>query len=124
MAQVAIGEGFSRYIEDLDGTGSDAGLNVSGDLVALPAVGLFAGWNHRWARSLQSTFAYGFARVRNSDGQSLSAFHRSEYVSGNMVWSPLNDLDLGLEVLWGSRQDKDRSRGEAVRMQFSTTYRF
>jgi hypothetical protein len=124
MAQVALGEGFARYIEDLDGTGSDAGLNVSGDLVALPTVGLFAGWNHRWARFLQSTFAYGFARVRNSDGQSPNAFHRSEYVSGNMVWSPLTDLDMGLEVLWGSRQDKDRSRGEAVRMQFSTTFRF
>jgi hypothetical protein len=41
-----------------------------------------------------------------------------------VIWNPLPRLDLGLEMLWGSRQDKNNARGEAVRLQFSTTYRF
>jgi hypothetical protein len=123
-AQVALGEGFARYIEDLDGTGSDVGLNSGGNLVALPAIGVFAGWSRHWTQSIQSNCVYGFATVSNSAGQAADAFHRSEYFSGNVIWSPFTDLDFGLELLWGSRQDKSRARGEATRLQFSTTYRF
>jgi len=123
-AQIAFGEGFARYIEDLDGTGSDASLDSSGKLVALPAFGAFVGWNHRFTKCFQSNLVYGVARISNSAGQTSDAFHRSDYFSGNMIWSPLPKLDLGLEALWGSRQDKNDARGEAVRLQFSTTYRF
>jgi hypothetical protein len=120
-AQFAFGEGFARYIEDLDGISSDAALDANGDLVALSTIGAFAGWNHRWTESLQSNLIYGFACVSNSAGQAPDAFHQSEYVSGNVIWSPLTNLDLGCEALWGNRQDKSRSVGEAVRLQFTTT---
>jgi hypothetical protein len=123
-AQTAFGEGFARYIEDLDGTGSDAALDWNGALVSLPAIGAFVGWNHRFTEHLQSNLVYGFARISNSAGQASDAFHRSEYFSGNMIWTPSPKLDLGLEALWGSRQDKNGAHGEAVRLQFSTTYRF
>jgi len=123
-AQIAFGEGFARYIEDLDGTGSDAAFDSHGNLVALPAFGTFVGWNHRLTEHLQSNLVYGFARISNSAAQVPDAFHRSEYFSGNVIWNPLPRLDLGLEMLWGSRQDKNNARGEAVRLQFSTTYRF
>ena len=123
-AQIAFGEGFARYIEDLDGTGSDAAFDSSGNLVTLPAFAAVVGWNHRWTGYLESNLVYGFARISNSAGQTSDAFHRSEYFSGNMIWSPLPNLDLGLEALWGSRQDKNGARGETVRLQFSTTYRF
>jgi hypothetical protein len=99
-------------------------LDSNGNLVALPAIGAFVGWNHRLTERLQSNLVYGLARVSNSAGQTSDAFHRSEYFSGNMIWSPLPKLDLGLEALWGSRQDKNGARGEAVRLQFGTTYRF
>jgi hypothetical protein len=123
-AQIAFGEGFARYIEDLDGTGSDAAFDSNGNLVALPAFGAFVGWNHRLTEHLQSNLVYGFARISNSAGQAPDAFHGSEYFSGNMIWTPSPKLDLGLEALWGSRQDKNRAHGEAVRLQFSTTYHF
>jgi hypothetical protein len=123
-AQTAFGEGFARYIEDLDGTGSDAALDWNGALVSLPAIGAFVGWNHRFTEHLQSNLVYGFARISNSAGQAPDAFHGSEYFSGNMIWTPSPKLDLGLEALWGSRQDKNGAHGEAVRLQFSTTYRF
>jgi hypothetical protein len=120
-AQLAFGEGFARYIEDLDGISSDAALDANGNLIALRTIGAFAGWNHRWTECLQSNLVYGFARVSNSPGQSLDAFHQSEYVSGNVIWSPLTNLDLGCEALWGNRRDKNRAEGEAVRLQFTTT---
>jgi hypothetical protein len=123
-AQLAFGEGFARYIEDLDGISSDAALDANGNLIALRTIGAFAGWNHRWTECLQSNLVYGFARVSNSAGQTPDAFHQSEYVSGNVIWSPLTNLDLGCEALWGNRQDKSRADGEAVRLQFTTTYSF
>ena len=123
-AQFAFGESFARYVEDLTGTNSDAALDVSGKLVALPTIGFFAGWQHYWTGCLRSNLFHGFARVSNSAGQSPDAFYQSEYVSGNVIWSPITDLDLGWEALWGNRQDKNRAYGEAVRFQFSTSFRF
>jgi hypothetical protein len=123
-AQIAFGEGFARYIEDLEGTGSDAALDSSGNLVTLAAFAAVVGWNHHLTERLQSNLVCGFARISNSAGQASDAFHRSEYFSGNLIWTPLPRLDLGLEALWGSRQDKNGAHGEAVRLQFSTTYRF
>lgn len=123
-AQLAFGEGFARYIEDLDGISSDAALDANGHLVALSTIGAFVGWNHRWTECFQSNLVYGFARVSNSAGQAANAFHQSQYVSGNVIWSPFTNLDLGCEALWGNRQDKSRADGEAVRLQFTTTFRF
>jgi hypothetical protein len=115
-AQLAFGEGFARYIEDLDGISSDAALDANGDLVALSTIGAFAGWNHLWTECLQSNLVYGFARVSNSAGQTPDAFHQSEYLSGNAIWSPLSNFDIGCEALWGNRRDKSLAEGEAVRL--------
>jgi hypothetical protein len=123
-AQLAFGEGFARYVEDLAGTNSDAALDVNGNLVALPTIGVFAGWQHLWADCLQSNVVFGYARVSNSTSQSSDAFHQSEYVSGNVIWSPFTNFDVGCEALWGTRQDKNLAYGEAVRFQFTTTFRF
>jgi hypothetical protein len=67
---------------------------------------LFAGLVHDWTPTLQSNVGVGFARVNfnlpngrdRADGLT---------VTGNLVWSPVEDLDLGLELIY-ARVDADR----------------
>jgi hypothetical protein len=123
-AQVVVGEGVARYVEDLAGFSSDAALDSNGNLVALTTIGVVSGWQHHWNDCLQSNLVFGHARVSNSAGQAPDAFHQSEYFSGNIIWSPYKDVDLGCELLWGNRHNKSRAKGEAARFQFTTTLRF
>jgi hypothetical protein len=67
---------------------------------------LFAGLVHDWTPTLQSNVGLSFARVNfnlprgcdRADGLT---------VTGNLVWSPVEDLDLGLELIY-ARVDADR----------------
>jgi hypothetical protein len=40
-----------------------------------------------------------------------------------VIWTPYRLVDLGGELLWGERTNKDGSRGDAWRFQFAVTYR-
>jgi Porin subfamily len=79
------------------------------DLDALRTVDvltLFAGLVHDWTPTLQSNVGVGFARVNfnlpngrdRADGLT---------VTGNLVWSPVENLDFGLELIY-ARVDADR----------------
>lgn len=51
------------------------------------------------------------------------AFHSTQYIAANLIWTPVKHIDMGVEYLFGTRQDKDGSRGEANRLQFGFWYR-
>jgi hypothetical protein len=67
---------------------------------------LFSGLVHDWTPTLQSNVGVGFARVNfnlpngrdRADGLT---------VTGNLVWSPVENLDLGLELIY-ARVDAER----------------
>jgi hypothetical protein len=46
------------------------------------------------------------------------------YFAGNLVWSPIDHMDIGGEYLWGQRDNKNGDVGTARRIQFSTKYLF
>jgi hypothetical protein len=41
----------------------------------------------------------------------------------NLFWTPYRLVDVAGELLWGRRQNKDGSRGDAWRLQFAVIYR-
>jgi hypothetical protein len=45
-------------------------------------------------------------------------------MSGNIIYSPTPRIDVGGELLWGLRRDKDGSDGDASQFQASFRYRF
>jgi len=42
----------------------------------------------------------------------------------DLIWSPYENVDLGIEALYGLRENKDRQDGTANRIQISGTYSF
>lgn len=131
--QLNIGKGIGRYINDL-GTigGKDAVFNPeTGDLESLPAVGGYVAYQHwwkspesRWMRNLRSTFVLSLVEVNNYDFQPETDYKRTIRSTANVIWSPINEIDLGLEFLWGRRMNENGNKGTAVQIQFVSTFRF
>jgi hypothetical protein len=62
--------------------------------------------------------------INNQAVEPGSALGRTLYLAGNLIWSPVKQMDIGGEILWGQRKNKNNSKGAATRIQFSAKYKF
>jgi hypothetical protein len=122
--QLAGGQGIANYINDTSGLGLDGFVNSNGNLEALFIWGGFAAYQHYWSPKWGSTFGYSYLEVNNVSGQAPEAYHAGHYIVANIVFYPVDRITLGLEALYGIRQDNDGHSGEDGRLSFSAQYRF
>ena len=124
--QGAYGNGIERYINDTSGLGIDAAVSSlqSPHIQALPVVATYGAWQHFWAERLRSSAIYSFVQVQNTEAQPGLTYHQGNYTGGNIIWNPFGSLSVGGEFLYGWRDNKDGSTGNAPRIQFSAKYNF
>ncbi len=117
-----VGEGIGRYIQDL--SGADALVEPDGSLAALAAWGGFAACRHTWAPGWRSTVSFGVVDLEGHDALPDTAFDRTVYGSGNLVWSPTPACRLGAEYLYGCKRAQNGESGDDHRVQVSLQYNF
>lgn len=124
--QVAYGNGIERYINDTSGLGEDAAVSSlqNPHIQALPVVATYGGFQHFWNSRLRSNIVYSFVQVQNTEAQLGSVYHQGNYTGGNLIFNVIGSLTLGGEFLYGWRDNKDGSTGNAPRIQFSAKYNF
>ena len=124
--QAAYGNGIERYINDTSGLGLDAAVSSlqSPHIQALPVVATYGGFQHFWMPRLRSNVVYSFVQVQNTEAQPGHTYHQGNYTAGNLIWNPFGSLTVGGEFLYGWRDNKDGSTGNAHRIQFSAKYNF
>ena len=124
--QAAYGNGIERYINDTSGLGEDAAVGSlqNPHIQALPVVATYGALQHFWAERLRSSAIYSFVQVQNTEAQLGSVYHQGNYTGGNIIWNPFGSLSVGGEFLYGWRDNKDGSTGNAPRFQFSAKYNF
>ncbi len=124
--QGAYGRGIERYLNDTSGLGIDAAVISEAEprLRALPVVGTYAAYQHRWASKIRSSVIYGFVQVENTAAQPGPTFHQSNYTATNLIWNPFGSLNVGAEFLYGWVNKVDRSSGNDARIMFSAKYNF
>ena len=123
LFQVAVGEGIADYMNDASGLGID-GVYDGSDLEALGTFGGVIAYQHWWHKQWDSYFVYSYASVDNSDAQAPSAYHAAHYMAANIRWHPAERVMMGLEYLYGIREDNDGDKGYANRVQMSVQYKF
>jgi hypothetical protein len=131
-ASVVYGQGIASYM-------NDGGMDLApraltnpvpaqpiaptplpqGEAKAVPLLGISAYVDLAWSKTLSSSVGYSFDKVDNTNFQAPEAFHRGEYASGNLLWTPIPRIMVGGEVMWGRRTDNDGARGDDVRFQMS-----
>jgi hypothetical protein len=116
------GEGVSHYL----------GLNFAADAVVngstVQAVEMVAGYaavKLGWTDSLRSTVMAGFQEV---DYPALlipaTANKRSWSVAGNLFWTPVKNVDFGVEYRHGERELLSGASGSLDRLEMAARYSF
>ena len=123
--QVVLGRGIGRYINDTNTIdGQDAVFDPTGDLKALPIAAGYASFQHWWSAKLRSTFLYSVVRVDTFDFQPHDSYSLTQRATANMLWSPISRIDVGGELLWGRRENRDKNSATAKQIQLQAKYRF
>jgi DcaP outer membrane protein len=121
QAQLTYGHGLFRYFND-DFMNNDAAFDRSGNLKAIPAFGAMIGYTHKWTDYFRSTLSYGYVDLDNEFSQGPHAYHRTHYGSFNLVWQARKRLSIGLEGLYGHKEEKSGAEGDAFRLQIGLLY--
>ena len=116
------GDGVGGMGNDTSFANSDAAFTASGKLETLSYFSAMGGFTHRWCPTWRSTVTYGYVDLGNKSGQSLTAYHKTQYASANVIWQLRKRLSVGAEGLWGDKTVRNGAKGDAWRLQFGLVY--
>jgi flagellar motor protein MotB len=130
--QLTGGRAIARYINDLSSlTGLDGVFDATGDLHLLPMWGWYLDYEHVWkefkkaqAMNLRSSFLWSVVHVNNPDFMPDTAYKLTHRLGANVIFSPMRRMDVGLEYIWGTRENKNDATGTARQIQLVTIFRF
>jgi hypothetical protein len=122
QALATYGHGLGSYGNDTGFFNNDVALDANGDLVAIPYLGLFAGYTHHWDDEWRSTATYGYVDQDPQFSQGPTAYKRTHYASLNVIWQLRRRLSVGLETLYGHNEQASGSAGDVVRFQLGFLY--
>lgn len=121
------GRGIGRYV----------GLNFAPDAVFVPGINklrnvdvfsVLGAVRLGWTPKLRSTLMAGYQDVRYADSipvASLLAYNNKAWsLAGNLFWSPVAGLDLGVEYRHGERELVSGATGQLDRVEFAAKYSF
>ena len=91
---------------------------------AIKLLGVSAYVDLQWSKELSSAIGYSFTKVDNTNFQDPTAFHKGEYASVNLLWTPADPIMTGAELLWGKRTDNDGETGTDTRLQYTFKWSF
>ncbi len=117
--------GATRFLQDtaanLPSVFYQAGTNRA---VAPRMFGGYIAFQHWWTNELRSNFVYSYVRAELPTFVAGSTLMSTQYGAVNLIYSPWPEVDIGAELLYGQRQDRDGLKGNQTKVQSSLTYRF
>ena len=133
LFQVTGGYGVSRYINDINSLGGQDGVfdPLTEEFEVLPAFGWYLVYEHMWKSweitrntNLRSSLIWSVVNVNNATFQADDSYHRTHRLGANVIFSPIKRMDLGMEYIWGTRENKDGNEGKARQLQTVVIFRF
>lgn len=112
--QITFGEGIGSYrgLPDVVATAPN-------NAAILPIFGWMVGLHHEWTDSLTSNLTYSELSLEDLPGQDLNNLRDTTYLAVNLIANPYDRVFVGIEYLYGVRNDLSGARGEAHRIQTS-----
>ncbi|HLJ63650.1 MAG TPA: DcaP family trimeric outer membrane transporter, partial [Stellaceae bacterium] len=132
-AEVIGGAGLGSYVSDaLSGFGNMGAINTNFNTGQSSTVKVFGGnigYTHFWTMALRSTVDVGYDQFTDSKGilgeaifDSTDRAHADALA--NLVWSPVPQVDLGIEYLFVQRRTNGNGSGQENRITAETVFKF
>ncbi len=134
--QGVYGEGIQNYMNDAPvdiGTEQTNDPNQSVIGVPLPILGIVAFADLKWSDKWTSSIGFSRVDITNSEGQAQDAYQSGNYGAVNLLYNPVPNAMMGMELQYGSRTnniDKDNPApglledSDMLKLQFSFKYNF
>ena len=97
---------------------------VGTQVEAVELLGISAFYGHWWSDRRSSSAGYASTEVDNTVGQSPDTFKKGQYALVNLLHYPTDNVMVGIEALWGEREDLDGANNDDSRIQVSFKYNF
>lgn len=119
------GKGIGRYVNDLSEINVDLIYdNHSGKMEAPASFGVTGGLRVNLAKNLFVSSSYSLSRLYNQAHLGGDAYRRGNYAVVNAFYTPIADLQFGLEYLHGRRTNMNHEDCGANRIQAMIKYSF
>jgi hypothetical protein len=120
---LTAGRGISRYIGLA--TSNDGVLDGAGRIDTIGVTAGFVAWRHVFSPSLRSNLYWSAAHYDNDIALTGPGITKSvSSLSGNLIWTVLPKLDLGVELRLAERELESGADGDLRRLHFHAKYSF
>ena len=117
------GEGLGRYI-GLNIV-NDAAVRADGSLSPIATYSGFLAYRHFWSEKLRSTLSGSYFKADNPVLLTSGLVTDESWnIFGNLVYSPVAPLDLGIEYMYANRETENGLSGNLQKVQVSAKYKF
>ncbi len=107
------------------GTIIDGVLDANNQLLSLPdVIGGYIAYRHFWTPRVRSTLSLSALRADFPSGSPGTLTREIQSVHLNLIWSPVRNVNVGVEYIYASREIENRQDGDLNRVQFSAQYSF
>ncbi len=120
----SYGQGWGSQIVSTIGTQSSAIVTPQGTLETMPAYNLSAGFAFRLSNTLVTNINSNWYSIDPS--QYKEGYDMKAGLAGhvNLIWSPIKNINTGVEFMMGKRINVNDTQGTASRLQLMVKYLF
>jgi hypothetical protein len=120
-----FGWGIGRYIQDTAGLGLDGQVDpATGAFDTVYAVGWSASYEHWFTERWLANVTYSPTQTTSNAGQPGTTYDSAQYLAASLWWIPITRMSIGIEYVWGERENLDGQRGQARRVNALFQYNF
>ncbi|MEM7308112.1 MAG: DcaP family trimeric outer membrane transporter [Planctomycetota bacterium] len=122
--QLVGGEGITRYLATFAGAGLDGIVDAEGDLEPVGVLAGYVGYQHWWSECWRSTLVLSALSFDLPDGAGADAVESAGYLAGNVFWSPVDRVTVGLDAIYADVDTPGGGTGAGFRLMATARYTF
>jgi hypothetical protein len=125
LVQYTFGWGIGRYIQDTAGLGLDGQVDpATGKFDTIYAAGWSASYEHWFTEKWLANVTYSEDFVGSQPDQPVTTYDAAKYLTAALWWIPVRNMSVGLEYIWGERENLNGQSGRANRFNGLCQYNF
>jgi len=131
--QVNGGNGGGSYVSGGNNPIPEAIIDATGTLQTIGIVDFNVSYAHWWTDTLRTNVAGGYAWISQPGNTAINYASTAVFngeikdyytAHANLIWSPVPQIDTGVEFVFGHRDNEDSLGGNIMRFQASTKFKF